>query len=66
MDYPWEYEKEYTFKVQVKGPEIKVMSGGQVLIAFTDTDFPYLIGQVGMSILKGSHCHYKDLVIGRI
>lgn len=66
MDYPWEYEKEYTFKVQVKGPEIKVMSGGQVLIAFTDTDFPYLTGQVGMSILKGSHCHYKDLVIGRI
>jgi ADP-ribosylglycohydrolase len=65
-DYPWEYDKEYTFKVQVKGSEIKVMSGGQVLIAFTDTDFPYLTGQVGMSILKGSHCHYKDLVIGRI
>jgi ADP-ribosylglycohydrolase len=65
-DYPWEYDKEYTFKVQVKGPEIKVMSGGQVLISYTDTESPYLTGQVGMSVLKGSHCHYKDLVIGRI
>ena len=50
----------------MKGSEIKVMSGGQVLISYTDTESPYLTGQVGMSVLKGSHCHYKDLVIGRI
>lgn len=65
-DHPWACGNEYTLKVVVKGAEIKVVSDGQEMIAYTDSDSPYLTGQVGMSVVNGSRCHYKNLVIGRV
>ncbi|NLX69437.1 MAG: ADP-ribosylglycohydrolase family protein [Clostridiales bacterium] len=63
--FVWCHGNEYTLKVEVKGPEIRVFGNGEQLIAFTDKDSPYLTGQVGMSVFEGSHCHYKNVVIGR-
>lgn len=65
-DFPWEPEKEYIIKVAVKGARIEVTSSGQTLVDYTDHENPYLKGQIGASVQKGSHCHYKDFKIGRI
>ncbi len=65
-DFLWEHGKEYTLKVEVKGPDIKVFVNGKEMIAFTDKESPYLTGQVGMSVFKGSHCHFKNVIIGRV
>ncbi|MDI6618341.1 MAG: hypothetical protein QME45_06635 [Clostridiales bacterium] len=66
VDFPWHCGGEYTLKVEAKGPSIKVMDGDKVLIEYEDSDKPYLTGQVGACIQKGSHCHYKDFKIGKI
>jgi len=34
------------------------------LIEYEDSDNPYLTGQVGFSVMNGSHCHYKGIEIG--
>ncbi len=65
-DYPWECGKEYTFKVEVKDAQIKVISDGHELMDYIDNESPYLTGQVGVSIYQGSHCHYKNLIIGKV
>ena len=63
MNFPWEHGKEYSFKVEVIGSKISVIHDGQVLMEYIDHDGPYLYGQIGTSINKGSHCHYKDFRI---
>jgi ADP-ribosylglycohydrolase len=64
-DFPWELKKEYPIKVELKGARIKVTSMGQTLFDYIDHETPYLKGQIGVSLQKGSHCHYKDFKIGR-
>lgn len=63
-EFQWEYKKAYTLKVKVEGSNIIVLNNDQNIITYTDNESPYLTGQVGMSILKGSHCHYKNVIIG--
>jgi hypothetical protein len=58
--------KEYTLKIEAAGAGMKIISGDRVLIEYTDSDKPYLNGQIGVSIQKGSHCHYKNFKIGRL
>lgn len=64
--YPWECKRAYTITVEAMGPKIRVSSNGKTLIAYTDRDRPYLTGQIGASLLGGSHCHYTGFhIIGR-
>lgn len=63
VDFAWEYHKEYRFKVEVKGSKINVSCNNASIIEYMDQEKPYLKGQVGASVLKGSHCHYKDFRI---
>lgn len=63
IDFPWENGKEYTLKVEVKGPKISIIHDGQVLMEYIDQDKPYLYGQIGASVRQGSHCHYKSFMI---
>jgi len=65
-DYPWELNKEYILKVELKGANIKVTSAGKTIFDYTDRERPYLKGQIGVSVREGSHCHYKDFRIGRV
>ena len=63
IPFEWECNREYTFKVEALGADIKVFNTGELLMKFTDSNNPYMTGQIGVSILKGSHCHYKNFVI---
>ena len=65
-DFPWELNREYTLKVEVRGPVIEIWNSGKRIISYTDTESPYLTGQIGMSVAKGSHCHYRNVIIGRV
>ncbi|AUS97883.1 hypothetical protein CDQ84_00400 [Clostridium thermosuccinogenes] len=62
----WSLKGEYTFKVELRGANIKVFESGRLLMDYTDGQNPYLRGQIGASLWKGSHCHYKDFKIGKI
>jgi ADP-ribosylglycohydrolase len=63
VPFDWELNQEYRVKVEVYGSNIKIWSKDGLLIECKDDDHPYLSGQVGASVLHGSHCHYKDFVI---
>jgi hypothetical protein len=63
IEFPWEHGKAYTLKAEIKAAGIRVFQGEKVLMEYIDNDKPYLYGQVGVSIQKGSHCHYKDFRI---
>jgi len=65
-EFPWKHNQEYTLKIETKGSEIHVLNNDEKLISYHDTESPYLYGQIGMSLDKGSHCHYKDIIIGRV
>ncbi|WP_035172113.1 ADP-ribosylglycohydrolase family protein [Caldanaerobius polysaccharolyticus] len=66
IPFKWEYNNEYTFRIEVKGANIKAMSKGKVLIEYDDKNNPYLRGQIGVSLLKGGHCHFKNFKIGKL
>lgn len=61
--YEWEPGKAYRIKVEVYGQKITVYTGGSFSLEYFDEDKPYLYGQIGASVQKGSHCHYKDFKI---
>ena len=61
--FVWEHEKEYILKVTVRGGEIKVEYNDKTLINFHDLNNAYLRGQVGLGVMKGSHCHYSYIKV---
>ncbi|MGN7297184.1 ADP-ribosylglycohydrolase family protein [Ferdinandcohnia sp. SAFN-114] len=58
-DYVWKVGKEYTLKIEAKGKHYKIFVDDQVALEYTDTENPYLFGQIGFSNVNGSHTHYK-------
>lgn len=63
VDYKWEYNKKYKLKVEVRGSRINISCNDMALIEYDDTNKPYMKGQIGASVLKGSHCHYEDFKV---
>ncbi|HEY5585430.1 MAG TPA: ADP-ribosylglycohydrolase family protein [Ruminiclostridium sp.] len=63
IPFAWECGKEYTFKCETIGPNIKIYNNDKLLMEFTDNCKPYLTGQIGVSVLNGSHCHYKNFIV---
>jgi hypothetical protein len=63
IDYEWELNAEYLFRISLSGSKITVGDALDILIEYEDMDDPYLTGQVGCSVLRGSHCHYKSFRI---
>jgi ADP-ribosylglycohydrolase len=63
IDYEWKLNEEYLFRISLNGSKITVSDALNILIEYEDMDDPYLTGQVGCSVLHGSHCHYKSFRI---
>jgi len=66
LEFPWQHNREYRFQIKVQGNHITVAYQDKVLFEYTDEDQPYLYGQIGVSIQKGSHCHYKDFKVSPV
>ena len=64
--FPWRQGKAYTLTVRVIKNCIEVFHQGTRILSWRDGNHPYLTGQVGFSLLHGSHCHFKDLKIQSI
>lgn len=65
VDFKWDLGEKYTFKIEVRENKISVSCNDKVLISYEDNDNPYLYGQIGASVMKGSHCHFSNFKIGR-
>lgn len=63
IDYAWAFNRQYYFKITVEGSKISIYDRSGTLMEYADADQPYLSGQVGFSVLHGSHCHYQTLRI---
>ncbi|OPJ60217.1 ADP-ribosylglycohydrolase family protein [Clostridium oryzae] len=61
--FEWSHNAAYTFCVNVCGNNIKVFYKDKLILEYTDSDKPFLKGQIGVSVKEGSHCHYKDFAI---
>ncbi|MGI6115547.1 ADP-ribosylglycohydrolase family protein [Luoshenia tenuis] len=61
--FPWEHAKRYRLSVSARGAALSLAVDGEVLLAYEDEDAPYLRGAVGLCVLEGSHCRYRDLEV---
>jgi ADP-ribosylglycohydrolase len=65
IDFQWKTGDEYTLKIDVRKNTISISANNENLIYFEDEKNPYLSGQIGASVFRGSHCHYKNFIIGK-
>ena len=63
--FAWELNKEYTVKVTAQGNCLKAEIGDVVLEA-CDTERPYLLGAVGVSMVKGTHDKCRKIKVGPV
>jgi ADP-ribosylglycohydrolase len=59
--FPYELDHEYRISITVKGSSFTLSIDGNPIMSYEDREQCYAYGQVGMTVLHGSHCHYKDL-----
>jgi ADP-ribosylglycohydrolase len=59
VDFSWKHETEYRISVAATGNRFDITINGQQMMSYTDSDEPYLTGQIGFSNRGGSHTHYK-------
>ncbi|GKX28413.1 hypothetical protein SH1V18_08930 [Vallitalea longa] len=58
-------KRDYTIKVQIKGSTFKIYIDNEEVIFYDDKECSYDYGQFGLTVLNGSHCHYKDIKINK-
>lgn len=61
VPYKFEMKQKYDFSITAYGNRILACIDGKIIFEYNDTDSPYLYGQAGFTVLKGSHCHFQHL-----
>ena len=56
-------QESYEISILVSGKRFTASIDGKTVIDLTDPDCNYHYGQLGFTVLHGSHCHYRDLKI---
>ena len=54
-EFPWEPGKEYVITVSAAQGKISVDINGELKMAATDSDSPWMKGGIGLSVREGSH-----------
>lgn len=62
-DFTWSAKTEYKIEITVKGNMLKATVNDEVTLEYTDQQRPYLSGSTGISVLQGSHCKYRKIVV---
>lgn len=61
VDYPWQIDSDITLTLRAQGAVLTVLDAeGKPLLAYTDSENPYLKGAVGFGTQRG-HCTFKTL-----
>lgn len=63
VDFTWSLGQSYNLSVCVEGASITVFVDGTKKIEYTDTQNPYLKGQVGVSLHEGSNALFGSLAV---
>jgi hypothetical protein len=63
IPYAWKQGEAYTFKIVAAGSSFSISDGSSLLLEYTDTENPYLYGQIGVSTANASHCHFSNVRI---
>lgn len=61
--FPWEAGKEIAVAVTVNGNHITAEIEGMTLDAADESEHPYLVGALGVSVRNGSHSRYRKIVV---
>jgi ADP-ribosylglycohydrolase len=59
--YEFETHKDYHFEIRVQNDRIITFINGEKIFECQDNSYPY--GQIGVGVLKGSHCHFKNISV---
>ena len=59
--YQLDYKKDYRLKITVNNDLITAYINGQRMFEIEDNS--YLHGQIGLGVLEGSHCHFKEVTV---
>ncbi len=62
----WRPGAEVTLDVTLRGPLISVAADGAPLLAWEDSDAPYLAGQIGFGTAHGSHTRFGRLQVQEV
>lgn len=61
VDYCWNYDKAYTFRIKVIEDSIEIYLNDECLFNYKDTNNPFLVGGYGFSQLKSSRTQYGGI-----
>lgn len=64
--YAYELGREYHFHIIVKDRIFTLFINDIHILTYHDDNCVYQYGQVGLTVLHGSHCHFKNLRIERV
>lgn len=67
VDFDWRHGEAYTLRLSAQGAALNasIQGGGQAqALAWTDTEGPYLNGQIGLSTWNGGHTRCEWLRVG--
>lgn len=62
-EFAWTPGSEYKVEICVNGNNIKAVFDDTVVLEYIDEKEPYLEGAIGISVLEGSHCKLRKIVI---
>ncbi|QHQ60921.1 ADP-ribosylglycohydrolase family protein [Anaerocolumna sedimenticola] len=62
-NFYWNLGEEYKVLVSVSGNHIKAVINDTLTLEYTDKDYPYLEGFIGVSVMNGSHCSYQKIKV---
>lgn len=63
IPFQFEMNQSYRLSITLCGNRILASIDGSLLFDYCDTEDCYSYGQVGFTVLNGSHCHYRNLSI---
>ncbi|MEM1485131.1 ADP-ribosylglycohydrolase family protein [Oscillospiraceae bacterium PP1C4] len=62
-DFAWQVGKAYTLSIEARGNKMTVWNSGERLLEYTDCDFPYLNGCIGVSVRETGRCSYQSIKV---
>ncbi|AEV30911.1 ADP-ribosylglycohydrolase [Sphaerochaeta pleomorpha str. Grapes] len=61
IPFQFNMEQKYILSITMRENRILASIDGKTVFEYNDIDSPYSYGQVGFTVLNGSHCHFQHL-----
>ena len=64
--FPFTHKQKYVMKIHVIGDTLCMYIDDTMVLKHRDMECRYWYGQIGLTVLDKSHCHYQDIIFSRI